>query len=306
MKTFENTNVISIRDFSKEQLLHVLKIAESLEKKPQPTLMQGKVMGALFFEPSTRTRLSFETAMNRLGGKVVGFASADVTSSSKGETLSDTIKMVSGYVDVIAMRHPIEGAARLASEAASVPIINGGDGANQHPSQTLLDMYTIKQTKGTLEGLTIGFVGDLKYGRTVHSLALAMAHFKTKMLFIAPAGLEMPKEFLVELNTAGIKYEETTDLEAALPECDIVYNTRIQKERFPDEIEYEKAKGAYVLDEKLLPLFKKDMKILHPLPRVDELSEKLDDTPHAAYFQQAKNGVVVREAIIALVTGALQ
>lgn len=306
MKSFENTHIISIRDLSKEQLMHIVKTAEGLAADPKPDLLKGKVLATLFFEPSTRTRLSFETAMSRLGGRIVGFASADTSSSSKGETLSDTIKIASGYADVIAMRHPIEGAARLASEASNVPVVNGGDGSNQHPTQTLLDLYTIKEQKRTLEGLTIGFLGDLKYGRTVHSLALAMAHFKTKMIFIAPQGLEMPKEFLDELEKAGISYEETTNLEKALPQCDIVYNTRIQKERFPDEVEYQKVKGAYKLDASLIPHFKEGMKILHPLPRVDELCPSLDETPYAAYFEQAKNGVVVRQAVLALVTGALK
>lgn len=306
MGTFNCKHIISIRDLTKEQLLYIVATAEKLDKEPQPDLMKGKLLASLFFEPSTRTRLSFETAMNKLSGRVVGFASAQTSSASKGETLADTIKIASGYADVIAMRHPTEGAARLASEVSTVPVINGGDGSNQHPTQTLLDLYTIKKEKGTLDGLTIGFLGDLKYGRTVHSLALAMSHFNTNMIFIAPSGLEMPKEFLDELNEAGIPYKEMTSLEEALPACDIVYNTRIQKERFPDEVEYQKVKGAYKLDAALIPCFKEGMKILHPLPRVDELSEDLDETPYAAYFEQAQNGVVVRQAIIGLVTGVLK
>ena len=296
-------NVISVRDLSKQDILHILDTAHKLDTNPQPKLLDGKVLATLFFEPSTRTRLSFETAMHRLGGRVIGFSSAATTSGSKGETLSDTIKIINGYADVIAMRHPVEGAARLASEESKIPVINGGDGSNQHPTQTMLDIYTIRQLNKTLDNLTVGFIGDLKYGRTVHSLALALAHFNAKMIFVAPAGLEMPQEFLDELKAANIKYVETTDLKASLPECDVIYNTRIQKERFPDEMEYNKVKGAYVLDGSLIPFFKPTSKILHPLPRVDELSSDLDDTVFAAYFQQARNGVPVRQAIIALTLG---
>lgn len=303
---FKGRDVISIRDFSKSEILQIISLAKELEKKPSPELMKGKVMASLFFEPSTRTRLSFSSAMERLGGKVLGFETKEFTSVSKGETLWDTIKMVSQYADVIVMRHSIEGAARLASEASSIPIINAGDGANQHPTQTILDMYTIEKELGKLEGLKIGFVGDLKYGRTVHSLCMAMSHFKPKMYFIAPEALKMPKPYLDDLSEKGIEYVEEADLMKFCGELDIMYMTRIQKERFPDPVEYNKLKGVYRIDKSITQKMKKGARILHPLPRIDEISIDVDDTENAAYFRQAANGVPVRQAILALVTGALK
>ncbi len=303
---FKNKDIISIRDFSKQELLYVLKIAKKMEAKPRSDLLKDNVMASFFFEPSTRTRLSFETAMNQLGGRVIGFAEAGVSSVKKGETLWDTIKMAEVYSDVIVQRHPIEGAARLAAEAASIPVINAGDGANQHPTQTLLDLFTILKTKGKLEGLNIGFLGDLKYGRTVHSLAIALSYFNTKFFFISPAALKMPDSYLEELKKKGISYVEEKDLLKVSKKLDILYVTRIQGERFPDPLEYEKYKHAYKLDKSLLKHIKPDLKIMHPLPRVGEISPELDDTPHAIYFEQAGNGVPVRKALLALVLGKVK
>ena len=296
-------SLISIHDFTKEEMLHVLDVAQEFEKNKVQTLLHDKVIATLFFEPSTRTRLSFETASNRLGARVIGFSDAGNTSVSKGETLKDTIKMVSNYVDLIVMRHPLEGAARYASEVASVPVINAGDGANQHPSQTMLDLYTIKQTQGKLTDLNINMVGDLKYGRTVHSLLQAMSHFNPHFTFTAPDELKMPQEYKDFLNAKGIPYTETRELEGNLNECDILYMTRVQQERFTDPMEYEKVKNTYNLTASMLGGAKKNMKILHPLPRITEIAQDVDDTPHAHYFKQAENGVYARMAIIAYLLG---
>ncbi len=302
---FKNRDIISIYDFSKQELLHILKLAESMERK-RSKILEGYVIATLFFEPSTRTRLSFTSAAEQLGAKVLGFATASVSSSKKGETIYDTIKMVEQYADVIVIRHKIEGAARLASEASSVPIINAGDGSNQHPTQTLLDLYTIKKAKGKLNNLKIGMVGDLKYGRTVHSLAVAMSHFDPTFYFIAPEGLKMPKKYLEELDDKNIKYYETENLNKHAKELDILYVTRIQQERFPDPVEYEKYKGVYKIDLKFLANVKKDLKIMHPLPRVNEIHKDVDNTNHAIYFQQAGNGLTVRKAILAMVLGKIR
>ena len=303
---FKGRDIISIRDFSKSELLYVLKIAKQIEKNPNPNLLKEKILSTLFFEPSTRTRLSFTAAMERLGGQVMGFATPGVSSVKKGETLWDTIKMVEQYADVIAMRHPIEGSARLAAEAASIPIINCGDGSNQHPTQTLVDLYTIQKTKGKLDGLKVGMLGDLKYGRTVHSLAIALSHFSTTFYFISPEALKMPKEYIDELKEKKIKYEEVVELKKVSKELDVLYVTRVQKERFPDPVEYEKYKDFYKLDKSLLPFIKKDLKIMHPVRRVGEISPELDETPHAVYFEQAGNGIPVREALLALVLGKIK
>ncbi len=296
-------SLISIHDFTKEEMLHVLDVAQEFEKNKVQTLLHDKVIATLFFEPSTRTRLSFETASNRLGARVIGFSDAGNTSVSKGETLKDTIKMVSNYVDLIVMRHPLEGAARYASEVASVPVINAGDGANQHPSQTMLDLYTIRQTQGRLTDIKINMVGDLKYGRTVHSLLQAMSHFNPHFTFTAPDELKMPQEYKDFLNSKGIPYTETRELEGNLNECDILYMTRVQQERFTDPMEYEKVKNTYNLTASMLQGAKENMKILHPLPRITEIAQDVDDTPHAHYFKQAENGVYVRMAIIAYLLG---
>lgn len=298
-----NKSLISIQDFSKDEILHILEVAKEFEKNRTSRILEGKVIACIFFEPSTRTRLSFETAVNRLGAKVIGFSDASNTSVSKGETLKDTIKMVSNYVDMIIMRHPLEGSSRYASEISSVPVVNAGDGANQHPSQTLLDLYSIMQTQGRLDGLTIDMVGDLKYGRTTHSLLQAMSLFSPEFVFTAPEELKMPGEYKDFLKDRGIKYSETTSLEEYLDVCDILYMTRVQQERFTDPMEYEKVKGVYRLHASMLSGVKENMKILHPLPRVSEIDQDVDDTPHAYYFKQAENGLYVRMAIISYLLG---
>ena len=295
--------MISIGDFSKEEILHVLETAREFEQNKEQKFLEGKVIASLFFEPSTRTRLSFETAINRLGAKVIGFSDASNTSQSKGETLKDTIKMVSNYVDMIVMRHPLEGSSRYASEVASVPVVNAGDGANQHPSQTLLDLYSIMQTQGRLDSLTINMVGDLKYGRTTHSLLQAMSHFNPKFIFTSPEELKMPKEYKTFLDSKGIAYEETTSLEDHLNDCDILYMTRVQQERFPCKEDYDRVKDVYELTASMLGGVKKNMKILHPLPRVTEIATDVDSTPYAYYFEQARNGMYIRMAVISYLLG---
>jgi len=301
----KGTHVISIRDFSRKEILFILDCARTMHEKPRPHLMDGKVMSSLFFEPSTRTRLSFDSAMKRLGGHVVDFASPKATSISKGETLADTIRMVDGYSDIIVMRHPLDGSARLASEVSRVPIINGGDGTNQHPTQTFLDLFTIRECKGKLKKLKVGFLGDLKYGRTVHSLATALAMFETEMFFISTESLRMPDSNLEELADAGVKFHEMTDIHKVIGRLDVLYVTRIQAERFADPVEYEKVKGAYVVDMDLLSAAKKDLKVMHPLPRVDEIDTEVDKSEHAVYFDQARNGIPIRQALLALVAGAM-
>ncbi|MBN2111609.1 aspartate carbamoyltransferase [Candidatus Woesearchaeota archaeon] len=305
MKPFKGRDIISIRDFSREELIYILKVAQKFEKQNKPVL-KGKILSTLFFEPSTRTRLSFESAMNRLGGKVIGFADAAVSSAAKGESLHDTIKVIEGYCDVIVLRHPVEGAARVAAESAGIPVINGGDGANQHPTQTLLDLYTIKKEKGKITGLNVGFIGDLKYGRTVHSLADALSKFNCNLFFISPDSLKMPSDLLEELGERGTKYTETDDLNKVSRYLDVLYATRIQKERFADPIEYERVKHSYVIGPSLLRKTKKDIIIMHPLPRVNEISPNLDKCRQAVYFKQAHNGVMVRKALLALVLGKVK
>jgi aspartate carbamoyltransferase catalytic subunit len=299
----KNKHLVSITDFTKENYLRILELAAEFEKKPRQDILNGCVISTLFFEPSTRTRLSFETAINGLGGKVIGFSDSGATSSSKGETLHDTIKMVSNYADLIVMRHPLEGSARLASEVSSVPIVNAGDGANQHPSQTLLDMYSILKTQGALENMKIFMVGDLKYGRTVHSLLQAMSKFNPTFYFISPDELKMPSVYKLFLDETGIKYHEGKNFTEHLPEADIIYMTRVQQERFTDPIEYERVKNAYILRRDMLKDCKKTMKVLHPLPRVNEIHTDVDASPHAYYFDQARNGVFVRMAIITSILG---
>ena len=294
----ENRSLVTIAEHSKEKIMYLLEMAREFEKKPNRRLLAEKVVATLFFEPSTRTRLSFETAANRLGARVIGFTDPKVTSSSKGETLKDTIMMVSNYADIIVMRHYLEGAARYASEVAPVPIVNAGDGANQHPSQTMLDLYSIYKTQGTLENLNIYLVGDLKYGRTVHSLLQAMSHFNPTFHFISPKELEMPKAYKLFLDELHIPYYEHTELDDVINDADILYMTRVQRERFADPLEYEKVKNVYILKNSMLAGTKDNMKILHPLPRVNEISEDVDDNKKAYYFQQALNGVYTRQAII--------
>ena len=300
----KNKSLVSINDFSKDEMLRILDLAADFEANPDQPLLTGKIIASLFFEPSTRTRLSFETAMNRLGARVIGFSDVNATSTTKGETLKDTIKMVSNYADLIVMRHPLEGAARYASEQSSVPIVNAGDGANQHPSQTLLDMYSIRKTQGTLQNLNIAMVGDLKYGRTVHSLILAMSYFNPTFYFVAPDELRMPQEYKNFLDDKGIKYEEHHDMADILHIADILYMTRVQKERFSDLLEYERVKNTYVLHNDMLSVSKDNMRILHPLPRVGEISTDVDQNPKAYFFEQARNGMFTRMAIIAAILGA--
>lgn len=297
-------NFVTIADLTKEKLLYLIQSAQEFEKHPNRELLKGKIVATLFFEPSTRTRLSFETAANRLGAKVIGFTDAKVTSATKGETLKDTILMVSNYADVIVMRHYIEGAAQYASEISPVPIINAGDGAHQHPSQCMLDLYSIYKTQGTLENLNIFLVGDLKYGRTVHSLIMAMRHFNPTFHFIAPKELAMPMEYKLYCKEHSIKFVEHTAFnEKIISEADILYMTRVQKERFSDLMEYEKVKDVYILKNDMLTSARPNMKILHPLPRVNEIEYAVDENPHAYYIQQAQNGLYARQAIISDVLG---
>ena len=300
----EKHDFVTFADMSKDMILYLIKMAAEFEKHPNREILKGRIVATLFFEPSTRTRLSFETAALRLGAKVIGFTDPKVTSSMKGETLKDTILMVANYADVIAMRHYIEGAAQYASEIAPVPIINAGDGAHQHPSQCMLDLYTIYQTQRTLENLNIFLVGDLKYGRTVHSLLMAMRHFNPTFHFIAPKELAMPAEYKVYCREHGIKFTEHTAFnEKIISEADILYMTRVQKERFSDLMEYERVKNVYILRNDMLGSVKDNMKILHPLPRVNEIAYDVDANPHAYYIQQARNGLYAREAIICYTLG---
>lgn len=297
-------NLISITDFSKDDYLRIMDLAAWFEENPNQNLLNGKVVASLFFEPSTRTRLSFETAISRLGGRIVGFSDSSSSSVSKGETLHDTIRMVSNYADMIVMRHPLEGSARYASEVSNVPVINAGDGANQHPTQTLLDMYSIMKTQGRLDNINIFMVGDLKYGRTVHSLLQALSVFENPIFnFIAPPELAMPREYKQFLTKKGIRYFEHTEFNDIISEADIIYMTRVQKERFSDPMEYEKVKNVYILKNKMLKNTKDTMKILHPLPRVNEIHTDVDTNPKAYYFTQALNGVFTRQAIISHIMG---
>lgn len=292
-------NFISIADYSKEKILYMVEMAGEFERNPNRDLLKNRIVATLFFEPSTRTRLSFETAANRLGARVIGFTDPKVTSQRKGETLRDTITMVSNYADIIVMRHHLEGAARYASEISLVPVVNAGDGANQHPSQTMLDVYSIYKTQGTLEGLNIYLVGDLKYGRTVHSLIQAMRHFHPVFHFVAPDELAMPKEYKEYCERYGIEFFEHGELsEEVIADADILYMTRVQKERFSDVMEYERVKDVFVLRNEMLRDTRPNLRILHPLPRVREIAYDVDDNPKAYYFQQARNGVFAREAIL--------
>lgn len=294
----EKHNFVTIADLSREEIMHLIEMAREFEKHPNRELLKGKVVATLFFEPSTRTQLSFQTAANRLGARVIGFSDAKTSSTTKGETLKDTILMVSNYADVIAMRHYIEGAAQYASEVAPIPIVNAGDGAHEHPSQCLLDLYSIYKTQGTLDNLNIYLVGDLKYGRTVHSLITAMRHFNPTFHFVAPKELAMPNEYKLYCKEHNINFQEHTAFnEKVITDADIIYMTRVQKERFSDLMEYERVKNVYILKNDMLDNVKENMKILHPLPRVNEIAYDVDDNPHAYYIQQAQNGLYAREAI---------
>lgn len=295
-------DIISMNDMSKEEILEILEIAEKIENSSEEeklNFLKGKIIATLFFEPSTRTKMSFESAAFRLGAQVLQLPPLEQSSVKKGESFSDTIRMVESYSDVIVVRHPNDGAARLASITSKKPVINAGDGSNQHPSQTLLDLYTIKEEKGTLSNLSIAFVGDLKYGRTVHSLVKALTHFNPTIYFVSPKILQMPAYLIDDLDKNNIKYEILEDFRDCLDKIDVFYMTRIQKERFPDIEDYQKVKGVYVINKKnILGKCKEDMIILHPLPRVDEISTDLDETKHALYFKQAKNGIPVRQAMM--------
>jgi len=299
----KNKSLVSINDFSKEEIVRILDLATEFEENPIQDILRNYVIASLFFEPSTRTRLSFETAINRLGGKIVGFSDSTSTSTSKGETLKDSIRIVSSYSDLVVMRHPLEGAARLASEFSSVPIVNAGDGANQHPTQTLLDLYSIRKTQGTLDDLNIFLVGDLKYGRTVHSLLMAMSEFNATFYFISPDELKMPEEYKLHLDKKGLKYVESKDFNEYLEDADIIYMTRVQQERFTDPIDYERVKNVYILQRYMLEGTRENLKVLHPLPRVNEIALDVDEAPQAYYFQQALNGVYTRQAIISSILG---
>lgn len=303
--TFTQRDVIAINDFSKEEIIYILNHAKELKRHPQPSLLQGSILASCFFEPSTRTRLSFESAMHRLGGGVLGFSDASMTSAKKGERLSDSMKMMEHYADVIVIRHPFEGSAQQAADAVCIPVINAGDGSNQHPTQTLLDLFTIHETQKKLEGLHLAMAGDLKHGRTVHSLAQACTHFPMRLYFISPPLLEMPKEICAELRAKGIKFSFHQTIEEVIEKLDILYMTRIQEERFPNRWEYEQVKNASLLKNEHLSNVKPNFKILHPLPRVDEIDPEIDKTSYACYFEQAKNGLYIRQALLGLVLGKI-
>ncbi|MBN2454437.1 aspartate carbamoyltransferase [Candidatus Woesearchaeota archaeon] len=305
---FKNRDVISINDFSKQDILEVLDTAAEVEKNNQKyrEALKGYILATLFFEPSTRTRFSFQAAMLRLGGQFIALSNPKSTSSmAKGETLYDTIKMVDGYCDIIAVRHPEVGSAKVAADATAKPVINCGDGAHEHPTQTFTDLYTIKKTFGKIDGLKVGFLGDLKYGRTVHSLASALSYFNPKFYFISPKTLSMPEEHLKELRAKNVEYEEDEDLLKVSKQLDVLYVTRIQKERFMNPEDYAKVKGIYKLKADFLNHAKKDLKILHPLPRVDEIDPELDKYAQSIYFQQAHNGLFVREALLGMLLGKI-
>ncbi|MDH5636268.1 MAG: aspartate carbamoyltransferase, partial [Candidatus Bathyarchaeota archaeon] len=295
---FEGRDIISIKDFTREEIDYILKIARAMEPiaKSGSDMLHGKTLATLFFEPSTRTRLSFEAAMHKLGGTAIGFAEPEIASIKKGENLADTVRVVENYADVIALRHPLEGAARLAAEFAQVPVINAGSGAEEHPTQALLDLYTILKEKGRIDGLNIALVGDLRYGRTVHSLAYALSLYKVKLYLVSPELLRMRRE-VSDTIKKKIEIVKKTEIEEVLPETDVLYVTRIQEERFPDPAEYVKVRGTYKIGLDTLKDAKEDMILMHPLPRVDEIDDEVDDTPHARYFQQVWNGVVMRMAL---------
>jgi aspartate carbamoyltransferase catalytic subunit len=303
---FEGRDVVSIKDFSREEIDYVLNIAQTMESVAGKgsDILKGKILATLFYEPSTRTRLSFESAMRKLGGTSIGFAEADMTSVKKGENLADTIRVVENYADVIALRHPLEGAARLAGEFSEVPIINGGSGAEEHPTQALLDLYTIKKEKDQIDGLKIALTGDLRYGRTVHSLAYALSLYDIELFLVSPESLKMRREVFDTIKEK-IHLTSTENLGDVVSKVDVLYATRIQKERFPELAEYAKVKGSYKIDLATLDNAKENLIILHPLPRVDEISAEVDATRHARYFQQVWNGVVVRMALLALILGVV-
>lgn len=295
----QSKSLVDIGDYGREDILRILKKAEHFKANPERDYLQHKVCATLFFEPSTRTRLSFETAINRLRGRIIGFSDSATSSSTKGESLKDTIMMVASYADLIVMRHHLEGSARYAAEVSPVPVINAGDGSNQHPTQTMLDLFTIYETQGTLEDLTITIVGDLKYGRAVHSLIQGLSHFNPTFNFVAPEELRIPEKYKLQCSEKGIKFKEYSEFSPeAINSADILYMTRVQRERFTDLMEYKKVKNVYVLHNEMLEDSKANLKVLHPLPRVTEINYDVDKNPKAYYFQQAENGVFARQAII--------
>jgi aspartate carbamoyltransferase catalytic subunit len=304
---FKGRDIVSIEDFSQQEINHILNVSKTMEPiaKSGSEMLKGKILATLFFEPSTRTRLSFETAMLKLGGSNIGFAEAEIASVKKGENLADTVRTVENYADTIALRHSLEGSAKLAAEFSKVPIINAGTGSEEHPTQAFIDLYTMLKEKGTIDGLKIALAGDLRYGRTVPSLAYALALYNVELFLVSPETLRMRKDVLETIKNR-ISVTEDANLETIMPQIDVLYVTRIQKERFPDAAEYAKVKGAYKIDLKTLKGAKKDMIILHPLPRVDEIAAEVDDTPSAKYFQQVWNGIVVRMALLALVLGGVK
>jgi len=299
-------HILSIADFQKQDLDHILSVASNIAVNPSvySEVAKGKILATLFFEPSTRTRLSFESAMLRLGGSVIGFTDAACSSAAKGESPQDTARVVSGYCDLMAVRHPVAYTPHQMAQAAAVPVINAGDGANEHPTQTLTDLVTIHQRFGRLDGLTVGMCGDLKYGRTVHSLAKMMARYPgNRFVLIAPPALQMPRDIVELLDREHVPYTITDSLEEAMPQLDVLYMTRIQRERFPDPAEYERLRGLYILDAEKMKLAGPDMIVMHPLPRVDEISPEVDTDPRAWYFKQAQYGVHARMALIILLLG---
>ncbi len=304
---FKNLDILSTEQFDRDGLEFLFKVALKMEpfarKEKQGKLMKGKILASLFYEPSTRTRFSFETAMKRLGGETISATEIASSSIFKGETIADTARVVEKFADVIAIRHPQAGSAKIFADNADIPVLNAGDGPNQHPSQSLLDMYTIKKERGKIDGLTVAMVGDLKYGRTIHSLAFLLRHFDVKVILVSPRELQMPKEFLDKFDEKGVKYEEMGDLEAACKKSDVIYMTRVQKERFSDQAEYERLKNAFVMNRALVEAANKKVIVLHPLPRIGEISTDMDDFAGSAYFRQVENGVAVRMAMISLVLG---
>lgn len=299
----KNKSLVSINDYSKEEQLRVLEVAQEFEKNPVQNILSDYVVASLFFEPSTRTRLSFESAVNRLGGKVIGFSEATNTSVQKGESLRDTILTVANYSDLIVMRNPVEGSARFASEISPVPVINAGDGANQHPTQTLLDLYSILKTQGRLDNLHLALVGDLKYGRTVHSLVIAMCNFNTTFHLVSPLELKLPSSVKMHIKQKNLAYHQYTEMNEVFPKADVLYMTRIQRERFSDPLEFERIKSSYILQHDMIIDTRENFRILHPLPRVNEIDIKVDESKKAYYFEQALNGVFVRQALMALILG---
>jgi aspartate carbamoyltransferase catalytic subunit len=302
----KNKSLVSINDFTREEHIRILDLAGAFEKRPKQRILEDFVVATLFFEPSTRTRLSFESAATRLGAKIIGFSEPGSSSVQKGESLRDTVLTVCNYADLIVMRHPMEGSARFASEVADIPIINAGDGANQHPTQTLLDMYSIRKTQGTLDDLHVAFVGDLKFGRTVHSLVRALCNYNTTFHLVSPTELKLPSSDKIHIKDRNLSYFQYTDMTEVIPKVDILYMTRIQKERFSDPIEYEKVRNSYVLRSNMLNDAKSNLRILHPLPRVNEISIDVDIDPKAYYFTQALNGVFVRQALLASFLGVVE